>query len=89
MSTPNAQPAGRITASCGHLIPEGEDTLSVVYRSQACDALTGFSDCTIYAEYCTDCARSLVGTPEFISVTAHPPLEDLAEPRLLVDAPCI
>jgi hypothetical protein len=48
---------GSITASCGHVLADHENTVSVVYSDQTCDAIDGFSPCLVFAEFCPKCAE--------------------------------
>lgn len=47
---------GSITASCGHKLADDEDTVSVWYADETCDAVDGFAPCTVYASFCPACA---------------------------------
>jgi len=48
---------GSITASCGHTLAGPEQTVSVVYGDEDCDAIDGFHRVVAYAEFCPRCAR--------------------------------
>jgi hypothetical protein len=48
---------GTVTASCGHVLEDGEDTVSVRNGHESCDAVDGFSACVEYHSYCPACAE--------------------------------
>lgn len=54
---------GSLTASCGH---QCNETVSVRYHDEVCDAIDGFQPCIVYAEFCPPCAKAAEAWPEFI-----------------------
>jgi hypothetical protein len=45
-----------VIASCHHTLMPGEETVSVRYADEVCDAVDGFKPCVVYAEFCPKCA---------------------------------
>ena len=49
---------GSIVASCGCTLKPDENTVSVCYRDEACDAVEGFHPVLVYAEFCPRCTKT-------------------------------
>lgn len=62
----DSDPRGGIIASCGHRLRDDEHSVSVRYKGVSCDAVDGFSNCVIYAEYCPKCAAELEMQEHFL-----------------------
>lgn len=48
---------GSVTCSCGHKLADDEDSISVAYETEVCDAVDGFSPAVAYAEFCPKCEQ--------------------------------
>lgn len=57
---------GSITASCGHVLTDGDEGREVRYSGETCDAVEGFKPCVHYAWFCTACADEARSWPEFL-----------------------
>jgi formylmethanofuran dehydrogenase subunit E-like metal-binding protein len=47
---------GSVTASCGHVLAEGETGVDVISGGEDCDAVDGFRPCLFYNHFCPKCA---------------------------------
>lgn len=55
-----------ITASCGHLLKDGEEAVIVRIGGEDCDAVGGFAPAVDHFAYCAACANEAKTLPEFI-----------------------
>lgn len=46
-----------VTASCGHVLKDGEETIPVRIGGEDCDGAYGFSACVEYSSFCPSCAE--------------------------------
>lgn len=55
-----------IMASCGHVLTEGEELVSVALGGETIDAVDGILPCITYGSYCPACAAEAMRSENYL-----------------------